>query len=328
MSQKKARDLLARLLSLADVELDGHRDWDIQVHRDEFCARVMAEGSLGLGESYMDGWWDCPRLDELFCRILGVELDSRLLSWRDRRPRCAASSSIFSGFPARFASVGTTTISATISFGFMLGKRMSYTCVAGIIRRTSTKSQEAKLELVARKLLLRPGMRILDIGCGWGGTARFLCRGDEKRAEDCRSRSGFKTTATWMTVSHFHADGPRALGARGTLPSGDDRKGLFHHEKRSLGEPLYLSEFDAPLGEMDRRGGRKVICNRGLAEYRRGLRPDSHGEAQQLPSKLESDPREIRGTLSAHVGVLSMPLCGAFRAGKSRHGRSCRRQTA
>ncbi|KPK58367.1 MAG: cyclopropane fatty acyl phospholipid synthase, partial [Gemmatimonas sp. SG8_38_2] len=63
--RRDPRQTVERLLSLADVKIDGDRPWDIQVHDEAFYARVLAEGALGLGESYMDGWWDCERLDEL-----------------------------------------------------------------------------------------------------------------------------------------------------------------------------------------------------------------------------------------------------------------------
>jgi cyclopropane-fatty-acyl-phospholipid synthase len=58
-------------------------------------------------------------------------------------------------------------------FSHMLDKRLIYSC--GYWKNASTldEAQEAKLDLVCRKLHLTPGMRVLDIGCGWGGTAKF-----------------------------------------------------------------------------------------------------------------------------------------------------------
>lgn len=78
MAFEKARSMpvnnfrykVERLLSFADVKTDGDRPWDLQVHNEDLYARILAKGSLGLGESYMDGWWDCNRLDEFFDRIL------------------------------------------------------------------------------------------------------------------------------------------------------------------------------------------------------------------------------------------------------------------
>lgn len=74
-SPDNRKEQVQRFLAFADVRIDGDREWDITVNNDQFYPRVLRHGSLGLGESYVDGWWDCPALDQLFSRILGAELD-------------------------------------------------------------------------------------------------------------------------------------------------------------------------------------------------------------------------------------------------------------
>ena len=69
-SESKDKIQIQKLLSLAGITIKGDKPWDIQVHNDRLYRRVLTEGSLGLGESYMDGWWDCARLDEFFYRVL------------------------------------------------------------------------------------------------------------------------------------------------------------------------------------------------------------------------------------------------------------------
>lgn len=66
------------LLSQADIRINGSRARDIQLHHAGFFKRVLQQGSLGLGESYMEGWWDCERLDILFCKILKAKLDQQM----------------------------------------------------------------------------------------------------------------------------------------------------------------------------------------------------------------------------------------------------------
>jgi cyclopropane-fatty-acyl-phospholipid synthase len=56
----------------------------------------------------------------------------------------------------------------------MLDTRMIYSCGYWAEAETLEQAQEHKLDLVCRKLGLQPGMRVLDIGCGWGGAARFM----------------------------------------------------------------------------------------------------------------------------------------------------------
>src|SRR6185437_15135290 len=60
--KRRAQSLLER----AGIQINGTHPWDIVVHRDDFYGRVFREGSLGFGESYMDGWWAAPSLDQFF----------------------------------------------------------------------------------------------------------------------------------------------------------------------------------------------------------------------------------------------------------------------
>src|SRR5438874_921055 len=73
----KAQEVLTDLLALADIGVDGARPWDIQVHDTRFFGRVLVSGTLGFGESYMDGWWDCDALDEMCFRAIRARLERR-----------------------------------------------------------------------------------------------------------------------------------------------------------------------------------------------------------------------------------------------------------
>jgi hypothetical protein len=55
-----------KLLSLAGIQINGDNPWDIKVNNQEFYPRVLTQSSLGLGEAYMNGWWDCEKLGEFF----------------------------------------------------------------------------------------------------------------------------------------------------------------------------------------------------------------------------------------------------------------------
>ena len=72
------KEMAKSILAVADVNVDGSNPWDIQVHNEDFYQRVFSQGTLGLGEAYMDGWWDCKRLDEFFDRVLRARLDVHL----------------------------------------------------------------------------------------------------------------------------------------------------------------------------------------------------------------------------------------------------------
>lgn len=167
------RDAVESLLNMADVEINGSRPWDIQVHHPGFFQRLLVNSSLGLGESYMDGWWDCERLDELIYRMLHAKLLERARSWRH----------VLTFLQARLFNQQLVRYSCHIGrhhydignnfYRVMLDQRMIYSCAYWKEATDLNGAQEAKLDLVYRKIGLEPGMRVLDIGCGWGGAAKF-----------------------------------------------------------------------------------------------------------------------------------------------------------
>lgn len=164
------------LLAEAGVEVNGRRPWDIRVHDRRVFGRVLVGGSLALGETYMDGWWDCDDLDGLF---------ERLVRWRHRR----AVSPVLE-WPRRLNDLrrrlfalqtprrSTRVVQAHYDlppalFEIMLGKSMAYSCAYWAEADTLDEAQRAKLDLVCRKLGLRASDRVLDLGCGFGSFARF-----------------------------------------------------------------------------------------------------------------------------------------------------------
>ena len=175
LSTNGHRPAVEALLARADVKTGGSRPWDLEVHDDRFFRRVLLHGELGFGESYMDGDWDCEALDELSTRLFATGVDNSALNPID----------VVNGLVARLLTRQTRTRArhrvaphydlGNDLFEAMLDTRhMAYTCAywrPGVT--TLEEAQEAKLDLVCRKLALEPGMRMLDIGCGWGGLAKY-----------------------------------------------------------------------------------------------------------------------------------------------------------
>lgn len=167
------QDRLQSLLSDADVRIGGGRPWDLQLHDPHFATRVLAQGSLALGESYMDGWWDAESLDGFMFHLLDARIDQRAHSiaeiWDALRAQLLNLQKGRRTFEVgeRHYDLGNDLYRA------MLGKRLVYSC--GYWREADNldDAQEAKLDLICRKLGLRPGMRVLDIGCGWGEALKF-----------------------------------------------------------------------------------------------------------------------------------------------------------
>jgi cyclopropane-fatty-acyl-phospholipid synthase len=174
-----AKDTLAELLRAADIEIDGGDPWDIRVHDERFHARVLADGTLGAGESYMDGWWDVERLDELFARIHRAALDDRLVT-AATLARMALGR--IGNLQARVLSRRVARRHYDLSndlYVAMLGPTMQYTCAyygADGADLSLDEAQHLKLDLVARKLHLEPGMTVLELGGGFGELAHHLAR--------------------------------------------------------------------------------------------------------------------------------------------------------
>ena len=165
--------MIQRLLEKAQVQIDGAGPGDICVRNDGFYSRVLSEGSLGLGESYMDGWWDSEQLDEFFCKFHRVQLDQAVVDkWL-----------IFNAVKAHLFNMQNKRLSRRVAhrhydldndfYETMLGPSMQYTCAYWKRARNLEEAQEHKLELICQKLQLCKGERVLELGCGWGGFARY-----------------------------------------------------------------------------------------------------------------------------------------------------------
>ena len=172
--QRVLRPRLEKLLHSAGVVLDGTQPWDPHVTHPRFFRRIALGGTLGAGESYVDGDWECDALDELTARVLGIGVEQRLgLQWKERLDDLWSrvinpQSRIRAQRDARrHYDRGNRLYHA------MLGPTMVYSCGYWREARTLEEAQTAKMDLICRKLRLRRGERLLDIGCGWGSLARF-----------------------------------------------------------------------------------------------------------------------------------------------------------
>ena len=171
------KEMIESLLDQAGIQINGNQAFDIQVHNENLYQRILQEGSLGLGESYMDGWWDCDRLDIFFYKILRAKLDKKVPHNLKNIIRLAI---------AKFRNLQTKKRAWIVGeehydlgndlFSLMLDPYMQYSCAYWKDTDRLEQAQENKLDLICRKLDLKPGMRVLDIGCGWGGLAEYAAK--------------------------------------------------------------------------------------------------------------------------------------------------------
>jgi cyclopropane-fatty-acyl-phospholipid synthase len=174
------KDILQKLLEPADIRVGGDRPWDLRVNNDRFYSRLLTQGSLGAGESYMDGDWETDSLDQLLEKLFravnaglikpDVNIASKFVSAKfgslflkqSKEKDMAAAASHYNTDPELF--------------GLMLGRTMAYSCGYWKAAKNIDEAEEAKFELICRKLKLQKGMRVLDIGCGWGTLAAYMAK--------------------------------------------------------------------------------------------------------------------------------------------------------
>ncbi len=173
--KRQLKNLIDSALAEVEIKINGDRPWDVEVHNENLYQRVISQGSLGLGEAYVEEWWDCRQLDELFTRILRGRLQDRIGS---------------NNLGSWFIIVGTKLWNLqNLSRSFQVGKqhydlgndlyqamldpRLNYSCGYWRAADNLEAAQEAKLNLICQKLQLQPGMTLLDIGCGWGSLMKY-----------------------------------------------------------------------------------------------------------------------------------------------------------
>jgi len=192
--ESRLHQMLVELLEKADVHIGGNRPWDIRVFDGKVPERVFSMGNVGLGEAYMDGHWEADRLDEFFSHILRAHLDRKVqplrLAFHALRTRLLNRQSL-----KRAWRVGEAHYDLGNDFyAAMLDPRMTYSCAYWEGASDLAQAQEAKLDLICRKLGLEPGMRLLDIGCGWGSLMGYAA---ERYGVDCVGITVSKEQAAW-----------------------------------------------------------------------------------------------------------------------------------
>jgi cyclopropane-fatty-acyl-phospholipid synthase len=177
------KDRIIGLLADSGVTVNGPNPWDIQIHDEQTWTRLFAQGTLGLGEAYMDGMWDAEDLAEFFNRVLRIDILTKLkvtpnLLWQIAQAKLLNMQTI-----ARSQRVAKIHYSETDAYRASLDDRMTGSCGYWPEGVTNVnEAQEAKLDLVCRKIGLKPGQRVWDIGCGWGAFMGFAA---EKYGAQC-----------------------------------------------------------------------------------------------------------------------------------------------
>lgn len=169
--------MLLEILDRAGIAVNGSEPWSIRIHNEKIWDRIISQQQLGLAESYMDGWWDCDAIDQFLDKLLRVDvlsyfkptpttiahaIKSNLLN-RQTKKRAAANAKYH-------YNIGNDLYSR------MLDNEMAYSCGYWAKANSLDEAQINKFDLICRKIKLEPGMRLLDIGSGWGGFLRHAVK--------------------------------------------------------------------------------------------------------------------------------------------------------
>ena len=184
-----SKEIVEEILSLADIELNGSRPWDVQINNEKVFDRILKEGSLGLGESYMDGWWDCKALDQFFDKLLSANLDKKAQQYLSLSSKATIAVKFLMSKTLNMQNITRSKQVAEQHYNLgndfyqhMLDPEfMQYTC--GYFKDTKDlgKAQINKLNLVCKKLhLSKKGTgkkeKILELGSGFGGFGHFAAK--------------------------------------------------------------------------------------------------------------------------------------------------------
>ncbi len=199
MLNKQSEKVIHEIMRSLDIQVGGERPWDVRIHNPLFYKRVATQGSLGLGEAYMDGWWDCNALDELFYRLLKDKADEKIAdtgvkrAWKNITDYLVSVRNQLQKKTRAFIIGRHHYDLGNELFSIMLDKGLNYSCGYWYNAENLEQAQTKKLDLICRKIDLQPGMKVLDIGCGWGGFARHAAQ-------------NYGAKITGITVSKEQAD--------------------------------------------------------------------------------------------------------------------------
>lgn len=241
MAQDSAEKIFRELFSGAGITINGHHPYDIQVHHQKFYARVLREASLGFGESYMDGWWDCDGLDEMISRLIKAKVDEKVrgnwkIKWHILRSKLFNLQTLRRAVQVahQHYNIGNDL------YQKMLDKKLNYTCGYWRDAKTLDQAQENKLDLVCKKNELAPGMTVLELGCGFGGFAKHAAE-----------KYGVKVTAVNISEKQLE---------------------LARHRCQGLPVEFQLKDYREVTGEYDRVISIGIMEHVGIKNYQTYMR--------------------------------------------------------
>jgi cyclopropane-fatty-acyl-phospholipid synthase len=229
MLRKRSKELMMGLLKEAGIVVGK----DLLVHDESMWMDWMANGMLAIGESYMAKQWESKiPLDQLLFRLMKLPSASKKRMFSSWNARFVALSARLFNYQsvARAGIVGSHHYDLGNDFyNQWLDPNLQYSCAywKDVDVNTSPEAlaaaQERKMRLIGDKLNLKPGMKVLEIGCGWGCLAVFLAK-------------EYGCHVTGITISNEQLKGARERAAKDKV---SDLTSFEYQDYRSMDK-----EFD------------------------------------------------------------------------------------
>lgn len=173
----KAKKFITDLFEISGITINGSKPYDITINNENFYDRIVKHGELGLGESYMDKWWEAGAVDQFIDKILRKDLEGKVKKNIPLLYNYLIAQVFNRQSRKRSFQVGENHYDiGECLYTRMLDKQMQYTCGYWKNATTLDQAQEDKLDLICRKLDLKPGMKILELGCGYGAFAKYAAQ--------------------------------------------------------------------------------------------------------------------------------------------------------
>lgn len=145
---------------------------------------IITKGNLGIAEGYMHGKIEVDPLPFFRTIMNGTSVGTRRKEGSDYLGLVMQVLSLPTMLMGRFVNMQSRELSTRVTkqhydagndlYEVMLGPTMAYTCGYWKGAKNLEEAQKNKFDLILRKLQLKPGMKVADLGCGWGTAAAYM----------------------------------------------------------------------------------------------------------------------------------------------------------
>lgn len=244
----------------AGITIGGHAAHDLRVLDPSFFRRIAMNPAYELGQTYVDGLWECDAIDRMMTKLLAAGVGQSFEHGRQFfvRSLVAKAHNLQSRLRAKIVIDRHYDLGDEL-FAAMLDESMAYTCAIFETPETSlADAQQAKMRVLCNKLELASGETFLDIGCGWGGLLDHAARVNGARVTGITISKNQHATAT-ERVRHHPGASVRLMDYRDLPKQGERYAKVAAVEMIEAVGPKNYETFFRSVHDVMEPGGRFVL---------------------------------------------------------------------